>query len=103
MIPFIEERLGFSANERAILQALKENVMAASVSRAARQAKIPRKTAEYILKKLEKRKLVIRVAMGGRFRWKYNLVLDRAVVTFKPVNKPISRWKKTLLDPPQLF
>ncbi len=77
--PSIIEAMNLSENEKKVFKALLNTQMASSVARLARLAGIPRTTAAYTIKSLQKRNVAILVRhekKGKRARWKYNKVLS---------------------------
>ena len=69
--------LDLSENEKAVSAVLEKQKMARNVSRIARDAGVPRTTAIYILKKLEKWKIARKVNYQKRIHWMYRRQLDR--------------------------
>ena len=70
------EALGLSPKEHKVLDVLRQMAMAQKISRIAKLAELPQATASFILRKLEKRKLVTRVKCINHFEWKYRNNLD---------------------------
>ena len=66
--------IDFSEKENAVIDALNRLQMARNVSRIAKEAGIARTTTAFILKKLEKREMAVRIAhktkMGQRYVWR---------------------------------
>ncbi len=76
MLPPLRNILDLSPKESAFLDVLLRLKMARSVSAIASQAKLPRSTALYILRKFEKRGLTRKVLSGKRYLWMYDRKLD---------------------------
>ena len=70
------EALGLSEKEHTVLTVLQLQSMAQKISRISIQAKLPQSTTSFILRKLEKRKLVTCIKVKNHFRWKYRKNLD---------------------------
>ena len=70
--PVLISALGFSLNEKVVLDALISLKMSHNVSQIAKRADLPRTTTLYILKKFEKRKLARKVLTKKRYKWMYN-------------------------------
>lgn len=67
----IIEALGLSPKEHAVLVVLQQQPLAHKISKIARESDLPHTTVGFILRKLEKRKLVRRVRSGNHFEWVY--------------------------------
>jgi len=67
----ILEALGLSPKEHAVLAVLQQQPLAHKISKISRESDLPPTTVGFILKKLEKRKLVRRVRSGNHFEWVY--------------------------------
>src|ERR1035437_7551471 len=78
------EALGLSPKEHAVLVVLQQQPLAHKISKIALESELPHTTVGFILKKLEKRKLVRRVRNGNHFEWVYRRNIDM----IDNVNKP---------------
>ena len=67
----ILEALGLSPKEHAVLVVLQQQPLAHKTVKVAKEAELPYATTRFILKKLEKRKLVRRVRNGSHMEWVY--------------------------------
>jgi len=67
----IIEALGLSPKEHAVLVVLQQQPLAHKISKIAQESDLPHTTVGFILRKLEKRKLVRRVRSGNHFEWVY--------------------------------
>lgn len=67
----ILEALGLSPKEHAVLVVLQQQPLAHKTVKVAKEADLPYATAGFVLRKLEKRKLVRRVRSGNHFEWVY--------------------------------
>jgi hypothetical protein len=67
----ILDALGLSPKEHAVLVVLQQQPLAHKAIKVAREADLPYATAGFILRKLEKRKLVRRVRKGKHIEWVY--------------------------------
>jgi len=65
------EALGLSPKEHAVLVVLQQQPLAHKICKIARESDLPHTTVGFILKKLEKRKLVKRVRNKNHFEWVY--------------------------------
>jgi predicted transcriptional regulator len=72
----ILEALNLSPKERVVLGVLQQQTLAQKISKIALRAELPHTTTSFILRKLEKRKLVARIKTNNHFRWKYKRNLD---------------------------
>lgn len=72
----IVDALGLSENERAVFDALLKHQMSTNVSRIASRAQLPRMTVFDILKRLEKRSLVVKSKLGSKTLWRYKKGLE---------------------------
>ena len=67
-------------NESRVLETIKRQTLAQSVSGIARAAGLPRTTTDYILRKLVRKRLAIKIIRGKRYRWRYRPNLGRALL-----------------------
>ena len=76
MKTILQVTLGLSLREQKLLDALKLLKIAASVSKIAGTAALPRSTTLFLLRKFEKRNLARRITVGKRTRWMYDRKLN---------------------------
>jgi len=72
----ILEALGLSPKEHTVLVVLQQQPFAHKAVRVAKEADLPYATTGFILRKLEKRKLVRRVRRENHFEWVYRRNID---------------------------
>ena len=72
----ILEALNLSDKERSVLDVLRHQPLAQKISKISLQASLPQTTTAFILRKLEKRKLAMRMRHNNHFVWKYRKNID---------------------------
>jgi predicted transcriptional regulator len=83
----ILEALGLTPKEHAVLVVLQQQPLAHKISKVARESELPYATTSFVLKKLEKRKLVRRVRSGNHFEWVYRKNIDMIDVNVTNTDK----------------
>ena len=70
------EALGLSDKEHRVLNVLMQQSLARKISDISEDTHLPHATTSFILRKLEKRKLSVRIKQDNHFVWKYRKHID---------------------------